>query len=271
MPAKKTEILFGFGPHLLNLVEKKLPHRNNADIIVIEAPQEVVDKFIKGKKKLTESELADYTPFPEESIKDLYQLRKLSKEGKTILGFGGFHSPEEWTKGERNRLFVLQENLSEHYLNGDVESYARARVELNRLLEGKAAEWIKSNLPNWKGKKIFIDMGAGHAPLYHMLKRDLKGISVRAEYLTKRMYEERGILHKKKPLDQIINILTYRTPSAKNPEKIKELVRQQHEFDNEKKRLEARYQFKERMTPESASERAEFELLRRQTRRGLRR
>ena len=113
-------------------------------------------------------------------------------------------------------------------------------------------------------------MGGGHAPLYHQLKKELKDVSMKAVYLTSGMYEHPGIKYKRSPQDQLISMLTYGTRLSKNPLVVRKLVRQQHEFDFERRGLEARYELRG-MSHERAHEKSVFNTIRRQTRRGLRR
>jgi hypothetical protein len=269
MPDKKTEITFGFSPHFPSMVKKSLPYEEEADIIILEGPQVVIDKFIKSRKKISKDELLKYTPHPETNMIAIRQLRRMREQGKTILPLGSY-STDKWTKEERGRFDRLMERADGYNFEEDVENLARAVAEMNKLVNEKNVEWIKKNLPGWKGKKVFIQMGAGHAPVYHQLRRELKGVSIKAAYLTAGKYENPRIKYKRDPQDQLVSMLTYGTRLSKNRLVVRKRVRQQHEYNLVRKGLEGRYEA-QGMSHEKAHERAVFETLRKQTSRGLRR
>lgn len=270
MPGKKkTEILIGFTSHYPSVAEKEERYMKNADVILAEMPPDVVEGLAKGRS--IEALALGYR-YPEQFKKRLTQLKKSMDEGKTVIGYESFYKQDAWTPLEYRDLQYLEEEAHEALRARDTERFAQVMAQFNEMREHKSVEWIKSNLTRFRGKKIYIEAGENHTPIYHQLKKELKprGISVESVHANKGLYEHPRIKAKYPPSDQLMRIYRFKTTSSKNWEKIRELVRQDREFREAQDELGRRYEWGKGLSHESAIERSELDLLRRQTRKGLR-
>ena len=257
---KKTEIVFGFEPHLLSSVDKMLPLMEKADVILLENTPKGVKDLLKGKQPSS----ADGYVLPEFAQKQIPLLQHLEKQGKVVLGSELTHD-EDWllkNKKKARKIINLEFKEKRLYFLGDFKGSVRAAAEASKLIEQERLNWILKHLPQFEGKRIYIGAGDLHTGVYHKLKKELasRGIPVKAEFLSKGMFKDKRILAKYPPKIQLMRMMQFKTRNSKNPHVVKRIVEDDKQFD--KKILGTVFGYmRQGMSGEQATEKAYLELI----------
>jgi hypothetical protein len=261
---KPTEIMVGFERHMPGFVEKKKTYFDKADVILLELPPWIVKRLRGGEDPMVLAHA--YTYFPEYSTELFKLLQQKMKEGKTVMGTD-IQTRESVRKTQEGDKLQIK---------GNIEGATKTIAEMDKIREQKRLEWLLEHLPQFEGKKIYIDAGSLHTSIYHGLKevfreKENKGeVKITREYLAKGMFEAPQILEKYSPFDQIERF--YRFKKGKFTEadrkRIAELVEQDKLFFYKAMLLRGKY-MGQGMTEERAVEKAHFELLRRLQKEGL--
>ena len=261
---KKTEITVGFASHFPSSAERALKHMEDADVILVEMPAKTIKDLAKGAPLYSLTEGTINTEYEEAFLSGLKQK---IEEGKTVRGYESVYDPGRWTKDEFRELMESKRNADISLVRGDIASFAENLAKFNKMREAKTVEWIKRNMSMFRGKRVYIEAGASHTGLYHMLKKDLgpKGISVKSDFIEKSNFG-RGMLDKFAPSDQMIRMIRFGTPSSKNPAALARLAEEDRGFREIESRLKEEYRMKG-LSRERASEMAHFGALRRFRRR----
>jgi hypothetical protein len=257
---KKTEIVFGFEPHLLSSVDKMLPLMEKADVILLENTPQRVKNLLKGKQP----SFADGYVLPEFAQKQIPLLQHLKKQGKVVLGSEPTHDEDWMLKNRKKARKIINLELDEKklYFRGDFRGSIRAAAKGSKLIEQERLDWILKHLPQFEGKKIYIDIGEEHTGVYHKLKKELaaRGIPVKTEFLSKGMFKDKRILVKYPPKTQLMRMMQFKTRNSRNSQVVKRLVEEDKQFD--KKILGTVFGYMRRgMSEEQATEKAYLELI----------
>jgi hypothetical protein len=225
---KKTEITFGFASHFPSSAKRMLKRMGDADVILVELPPRIIKGLAKGApiKSLIEGSInADY----EEVF--LSGLKQKMKEGKKVIGYESLHDQKRWTADEFEKLKNAEKMLGAGFMSRDMMTYAKNMAEFNKMREAKSAQWIKRNISMLRGKRVYIEAGAAHTGLYHVLKRDLgsKDLSVKRDFIDRVNYEK-GVLSMFKPSDQMVRMIRFNTKSAKDPAAFAKLAEEEKRF-----------------------------------------
>ena len=261
---KKTEITVGFASHFPESAERALKHMKDADVILVEMPAKIIKELARGAPLHFLTEGTMNTEYEEAFLSG---LKRKMEEGKIVKGYESVYDPGRWTKEEFNELMESKRKADIGLVRGDIASFAENFAKFNKMREAKAVGWIKRNISMFNGKRVYIEAGASHTGLYHMLKKDLgsKGITVKPDFVDKSNYS-RGILDKFAPSDQMARMIRFNTPSSKDPAMLARLAQEDFGFREIERRLKEEYRMRG-LSRERANEMAHFGALRKFRRR----
>ncbi len=201
----KTEITIEFESHYPQMVGKK-KEMEEADIIIPEQTSKTIEKL---KEAETEEELKkvakEETKFLEYSEKKFKVYKEMQEEGKEI-------------KGKMGR--------TNYILPQSPEEKAKSNEEREKERLKKLKKIIREN----PGKKIYIEAGANHTPVYHKLKEELgekENIEIKRKHLVEKdLHEKAGYPEQTKeaypPRNQLMRHFRFDTETAQRYKKLQE-------------------------------------------------
>jgi hypothetical protein len=263
---RKTEIVIGFTHHTPSFVDKELENMKKADVILFEAPTHNIEQLKEGI--IQPQHLGSISSFPDTAERTYRALKKLSDDGKIVLGYENYNNPKIWSREERAKLHELEEKTERYFFKTRApltKRYflrsARASAEATKLRDKNSFEWIKQNLPKFEGKKVYIMAGSGHTGLYHLLKKELepKGISIKTLFLSKGLFKNPRMLEKYTPYTTMMRTIIFNTPSSRDKKATKEHLRLTKEYV--KKVFKQTKRYMKEMPWELAQEKADLEFL----------
>ena len=253
MQKKRTEVIFGFESHSPATVPKYLPYMKQADVILLETPEERVSEFLDRRNSA--QWLAAKTDRPKYTEREINALRELDK-GKTIMGTDYF--------GEKSLAASLKEERRSDKLWQRFGGIGGARKEAIRdeAREVIWAKWLESRIEEFEGKKIYIQAGAARTPLYHMLKKKLedRGAIVSRVHLDEGKFGP-GIKQMYSPKDYLRRAFRFKTASSEDWGKARELLRQRKRFYKSYGPRYLKHYEDRSLSEEEAVEKALFEAL----------
>lgn len=238
----KTEFLVGFESHGPQEIKKKEKKMRESDVIIEELPQSTVKEV---KKANTDKELKEIAKegkvFQEYKFKEFKLLKELMKEGKTVIGIepikGNLQSytnpkegAEDIEKREKARLREIKRKI---------EYPEESASPLDKML-GREGENV-----DLRGKKVYVQAGAVHTPIYQELKEYSKGkedVEVKRKHLEREELQKRvkkklqekgyskeeaekkvkGIKEVYNPLHQLMRMYRFNTPTIQKAEELEE-------------------------------------------------
>ena len=223
MRLKKTRITIGFEHHAVDVLKKKLPYMQKADVIAIEVDNKIVGAHIDGKKVEHGSLFPHYT---ERYIKLLKDMRA---QGKEVVGSYELTPDEERRQKEAfQQCADAQKAVMEGRIEPEeyVKKYASGFAIDSEIREKNIVNFILKNLNKWKGKTIYIPIGALHTPVLHELKKRLKprGIEVKAVFHMAGEFGNPRLSQVYGPMSELTRLYRFKKPAANDPTRIKKIV-----------------------------------------------